>query len=94
MKFCLIGEKLSHSYSAEIHSLMGLDYQLNQIEKSQLENFVKDNNFSGYNVTIPYKKEIITYLDEVDHLAKEIGSVNTVVKANGKNIGYNTDFLV
>lgn len=93
MKFCLIGEKLSHSYSAEIHSLMGLDYQLNQIEKSQLENFVKDNNFSGYNVTIPYKKEIITYLDEVDHLAKEIGSVNTVVKANGKNIGYNTDFF-
>lgn len=92
MKYCLIGEKLSHSYSKEIHQKNGFDYTLNEVEKQDLSSFVKDNSFDGYNVTIPYKSQIIEYLDEVSDLAKQIGSVNTVVKKNGKNVGYNTDY--
>ena len=91
MKYCLIGEKLGHSYSAEIHNLNGFDYTLKEIPATQLKSFVLDNDYDGYNVTIPYKKQVIPYLDELDEIAKITGAVNTVVNVNGKKIGYNTD---
>lgn len=90
MKYCLIGEKLGHSYSQVIHSGQGLDYQLVEVEKDGLEEFVKTCP-DGFNVTIPYKKDIIKYLDEVDESARQVGAVNTVLKKNGKLYGYNTD---
>ena len=93
MEFCLIGEKLSHSYSANIHNKCGLKYFLQSIERGTLKNFLQNNNFSGFNVTIPYKKEIIPYLDFIDEEAREIGAVNTVKKVNGKLFGYNTDLF-
>lgn len=90
MKYCLIGEKLGHSYSQIIHVGQGLDYSLVEVEKDGLEEFVK-NCPDGFNVTIPYKKEIIKYLDCLDESASQVGAVNTVLKKNGKLYGYNTD---
>ena len=91
MKFCLIGEKLSHSYSKEIHEYLGLDYTLKEIVRCGVGDFVTNSSYKGFNVTIPYKKDVIPYLDQVSSVAKEIGAVNTVVNKNGKLYGYNTD---
>jgi len=91
MKSCLIGEKLKYSYSQEIHKFFGVDYSLVEIEHKDLENFVKNSDYDYYNVTIPYKTEIIPFLDEISEEAKAIGAVNTVKKCNGKTYGYNTD---
>ncbi|MBR6737097.1 MAG: shikimate dehydrogenase [Clostridia bacterium] len=91
MKLCLVGEKLSHSYSKEIHNLMGLDYSHTEVERGKLKAFVENNDYSGYNVTIPYKKEIIPYLDYVDASAQKVGAINVVNVVDGKRYGYNTD---
>ena len=90
MKFCLIGEHLSHSYSAEMHGRCGLDYVLKEVPRGKLADFLKEG-YDGFNVTIPYKLEIMPLLDGIDDGAKEIGAVNTVVKKDGKYYGYNTD---
>jgi len=92
MKAVLIGEKLGHSFSAEIHTKLGVDYSLCEVERSNLENFAKTSKLDFYNVTIPYKKEIMPYLDCIDEKAKQIGAVNTVINKNGKKWGYNTDY--
>ena len=91
MKFCLIGEKLSHSYSKEIHNLCGLDYSLKEIVRCGVGDFVSNSNYQGFNVTIPYKKDVLPFLDGVSNEVKEIGAVNTVAVKNGKRLGYNTD---
>ncbi len=92
-KFGLIGRTLKHSYSKIIHKYLGdYSYDLYEMECDALESFVKGKIVSGYNVTIPYKTEIIPYLDEVSGVAEEIGAINTVVNKDGKLIGYNTDF--
>lgn len=93
MKFCLLGEKLNHSYSKEIHEYLGVDYSLKEISPCMLTSFVDFNEFLGYNVTIPYKKAVISLLDEVSDEAKAVGAVNTVVVKGGKRYGYNTDVL-
>ena len=89
-KYCLIGEKLSHSYSAEIHALNGLDYELLEVKREELKDFIA-KGYDGFNITIPYKKDIIPLLDGVDETAKAIGAVNTALKKDGKYYGYNTD---
>ncbi|MBO7214239.1 MAG: hypothetical protein J6V66_01950 [Clostridia bacterium] len=91
MKHCLIGEKLSHSYSKEIHNACGLDYTLKEICRCGVGDFVLNSDFGGFNVTIPYKKDVLGFLDEISDDAKSIGAVNTVVIKNGKRYGYNTD---
>ena len=93
MKYCLIGETLKHSYSKHIHDSQGLTYELKELKAFELEGFLNQKEFCGFNVTIPYKKEIIKYLDEISLDAKEIGAVNTVLLKNGKYYGYNTDIL-
>lgn len=93
MKYCLIGERLVHSKSREIHAYLGLDYDLVELKPEELGNFAKNDLYAGFNVTIPYKKAIIPYLDEIDGKAKEIGAVNTVLRKDGKLIGYNTDLF-
>lgn len=93
-KFGLIGKTLKHSYSKIIHGELGnYDYDLYEIAPENLKEFVLSGKLKGYNVTIPYKKDIIPYLDEVDELALKIGAVNTVVEKDGKRYGFNTDFL-
>ena len=60
---------------------------------SLIESILQKNGISGYNVTIPYKQEIIKFLDEIDEVAKAIGAVNTIKKIDNKNIGFNTDCI-
>ena len=91
LNYCLIGEKLGHSYSREIHEEMGFNYILKEVSANDLPNFLNNNNFYGFNVTIPYKKAVIPYLTETSNIAKMAGAVNTVVNVNGKLYGHNTD---
>lgn len=89
----LIGKKLSHSKSPYIHKIIGgYEYDLYPMDEFELENFLSRRQFSGMNVTIPYKVEVMKYIDEISSLAKEIGSVNTIVNKKGKLFGYNTDY--
>lgn len=93
MNYGLIGEKLGHSYSQEIHEMLGLyQYELKEIPSDRLKDFMTKKEFRGLNVTIPYKQQVIPYLDEVDEKAKRIGAVNTIVNRNGRLYGYNTDY--
>ena len=92
MKYGLIGEKLGHSFSKEIHERLGYDYELCEVAPDALDGFMKAKNFEGINVTIPYKQAVIPYLDEIDEFASGIGAVNTIVNRDGKLYGYNTDF--
>lgn len=94
MEYGLIGEKLGHSFSKDIHNLIGnYDYILKEIPKDELTAFMTKKDFKGINVTIPYKQDVIPFLDYIDPKAEEIGAVNTIVNKNGKLYGYNTDFF-
>ena len=93
MEYGLLGEKLAHSFSPEIHALIGdYDYKLIELSKDKVEGFLKDRDFKAINVTIPYKQTVMPFLDEISESAKAIGAVNTVVNRDGKLYGYNTDF--
>ena len=93
MKYGCIGEHLGHSFSKEIHKkIADYEYDLFEIAKNDLYNFMIKRHFLAINVTIPYKEEVIKYLDFIDETAKMIGAVNTIVNKNGKLYGYNTDF--
>ena len=93
MKFGLLGRKLGHSYSPMIFDLMGgYTYLLHEREPDGIEDLLRNEPFDGLNVTIPYKKEVLQYLDEIDPLALRLGSVNTIVKKDGKLRGYNSDY--
>lgn len=93
MEYGLIGYPLKHSFSKEIHAMISnYDYDLLEIKKDELENLLLKANFKGLNVTIPYKQEVIKYLNEIDYAANSIGAVNTILNDNGKLKGYNTDF--
>lgn len=90
----LIGRKLSHSYSPQIHSYLG-DYKYNiyEMEEDAVSSFLEKREFDAINVTIPYKKTVLPFLDRIDESALKIGSVNTIVKeADGTLTGYNTDY--
>lgn len=100
--FAVIGDPIAHSMSPQMHNdlfqhySMDAHYQPLLVKKEHLEEAVKGLKaigISGFNVTIPHKTEIISYLDEVDPLASQIGAVNTVVNHNGRLVGYNTDGL-
>ena len=93
MIYGCIGEHLPHSFSKEIHNKIGgYDYALREIPKGGLDAFMREKDFRAINVTIPYKQDVIPYLDEIDSGAKAIGAVNTIVNKGGKLFGYNTDF--
>lgn len=93
MEYGLIGEHLGHSFSKDIHNLIGnYNYILKEIPKDELDAFMQAKDFKAINVTIPYKQDVIPYLDSIDPKASEIGAVNTIVNKNGKLYGYNTDF--
>lgn len=93
MEYGCIGERLGHSFSAQIHSkLFDYKYELLEIAKEDLDAFMKAKDFKAINVTIPYKQDVIPYLDFIDERAKSIGAVNTIVNKGGKLYGFNTDF--
>lgn len=95
MKCGLLGGKLGHSYSPQIHSYLG-DYSYDLYEKKpeELEDFLLHGDFSGLNVTIPYKKAVIAYCNVLSERAQKLGAVNTIVRrADGSLIGHNTDYF-
>ena len=94
MEYGLIGEHLPHSFSKEIHEqLADYTYDLHELRPDELDGFMKAKAFKAINVTIPYKRDVIPYLDEISPSAAEIGAVNTIVNRDGKLSGYNTDML-
>lgn len=94
MRFGLLGRKLGHSYSPQIHALLGdYEYPLYEKEPEEIEEFMTSGNFNGMNVTIPYKETVIPYMSQLSDTAKKIGSVNTVTRMpDGKLYGDNTDY--
>lgn len=92
MEYGLLGEKLGHSFSPQIHkALADYDYRLLPTPHTAVEELLRRREFKGLNVTIPYKRTVIPLCDEVDPRAAAIGAVNTVVNQDGKLTGYNTD---
>ncbi len=95
MKCGLLGEKLGHSYSTRIHSQLG-DYAYDLYEKrpEELEDFLKNGDFTGLNVTIPYKKAVIPYCARLSETAQKLQSVNTLLRLpDGSLEGHNTDYF-
>ena len=94
MKYGLIGEHLPHSFSKEVHAkIADYTYELHELEKDELDGFMRAKDFIAINVTIPYKKDVIPHLTEIDEKARRIGAVNTIVNRGGELFGYNTDFF-
>ena len=93
-KYGLLGKKLGHSYSVPIHHALGNgEYKLCERQPQEIEQLLSDPDLGGLNVTIPYKQEVMQYLDSIDPAAREIGAVNTIVRRDGSLIGYNTDHI-
>ncbi|OZU89904.1 shikimate dehydrogenase [Virgibacillus indicus] len=100
-RFALIGYPIKHSLSPWIHQQflkkaeLDGEYFINEITPDdsfeEQINKLKKMNINGFNVTVPYKQKIISFLDEIDQTANVMGAVNTVANQNGKWIGYNTD---
>lgn len=92
MEYGLIGEKLGHSASKEIHGMLAdYTYELHPLTRDEFPSFMEQHAFRAINVTIPYKQDVIPYLSDIGDTAKEIGAVNTIVNRNGRLSGYNTD---
>ena len=94
MKCGLLGRKLGHSFSPRIHAQLGdYSYALFEREPEELEDFLRNSDWTGINVTIPYKKDVIPYLDELSPAASKLGAVNTIIRRDGRLIGHNTDYF-
>ncbi len=93
-RYGLLGEKLSHSLSPLVHSMLGsVPYSLFEKSPDEAENFIKNGDFAGINVTIPYKVKAYESCDVLSPEAESIGAVNTVVRRQDKLYGYNTDYF-
>lgn len=92
-KYGLLGEKLGHSYSPAIHALLGdYDYRLYECPREELDSFLTRRDFTGLNVTIPYKKAVIPYCAALSPIAEKLGSVNVLLhRPDGTLYGDNTD---
>lgn len=90
-EFCLIGKRLDYSYSKIVHNKLGYDYDLTEVKEEDLASFIRSGKYRAFNVTIPYKKAVIPFLDEISPEAKVLGVVNLVVREGGKLKGYNMD---
>ena len=93
-RFALIGGKLGHSFSPEIHKMLGdYIYELKEAAREDLEDLLGNKEYDGFNVTIPYKKTVMEYCNYIAPEAEKIGSVNVIVRDElGKLKGYNTDY--
>ena len=89
----VLGRVLGHSYTPVIyHALAGLDYRKFEREPQDIESFLKGDEWEGVNVTIPYKRDVMSYLDELSDVAERLGNVNTITRlADGRLRGDNTD---
>ena len=94
MKTGLLGRKLGHSYSPQIHAYLGdYPYELFEREPEDVADFLINGDFTAINVTIPYKKTVMPYCT-LTETAKYMGSVNTIVRQpDGTLLGHNTDYF-
>ena len=94
MKCGLLGRTLGHSYSPAIHAQLGdYSYQLFEKEPEELSDFLQNGDFTGLNVTIPYKKDVVPYCAQLSDAAQALGSVNTLLRRpDGTLYGHNTDY--
>lgn len=100
-KYGLIGKKLSHSFSKKYFSekfekerITGVQYELYELKSiRELPNLISKENLDGLNVTIPYKQEVISFLDELDESALKVNAVNVIKRSGDKFIGYNSDYF-
>lgn len=91
--FGLLGEKLRHSYSPLIHSMLApYEYRLFEIPPDEVGTFLAGRDFSALNVTIPYKTAVIPFCSELSDIAKRTGSVNTILQKDGMLYGDSTDY--
>ena len=102
IKYGLIGKNIDYSFSKNFfnekfikENIRGCTYENYDLSSmKELNSIIKDDSIKGFNVTIPYKKEIINFLHEIDPIAKKIGAINTLKISDKKKIkGYNTDYL-
>lgn len=93
LKCGLLGKTLTHSRSPEIHGMLGnYEYRLYEKREDEIGSFLREGGWTGINVTIPYKKTVIPFLDSLSPTAERIGSVNTIIRrADGTLYGDNTD---
>lgn len=91
-----IGYSFSRNYFSEKFEAENLKHQYVNFDLTDLSNFgelLMKKDISGMNVTIPYKQDVIPFLDKLDPVAEAIGAVNTIVFRDGEKIGYNTDYI-
>lgn len=93
-KYGLIGKDLSHSFSKKLHESLdsSMHYELIELQENELANFFTKRDFKGINVTIPYKQEVLKFLDVIDPLCLKINACNTIVCKNNQLYGYNSDY--
>ena len=82
--YCLIGKRLDYSYSKVVHNKLGYDYDLTEVKEEELASFIRSHRYKAFNVTIPYKKAVIPFLDEISPEAAALGVVNLVMEEEGK----------
>ena len=101
-KYFVIGNPINHSLSPKLHNYWLKEnnikaiYDKKKIEEKNLQTIisdVKEKKINGINVTVPFKKAVIPYLDELSPEAEQTQSVNTIILSNDKLIGHNTDIL-
>jgi shikimate dehydrogenase len=101
-KYLVIGNPIDHSLSPRLHNYWfkenNIDavYEKKQVKENDIEGIIsemRNDKIDGINVTVPFKKSVIPFLDELDNLAKKTQSVNTIYKDKNKIIGTNTDIL-
>ena len=99
-RYLVIGNPIEHSLSPKLHNYwlkknnIEANYDKKKLNENDLKNIVsevKKEKINGINVTVPYKKAVIPFLDELTPEAKETQSVNTIYLQNGNTIGHNTD---
>ena len=93
MRYALIGKKLGHSFSKDIHTSLGLEYDHVELREDEVVDFIKRGEYDGFNVTIPYKEIAYRTVDILDDTSREVGAVNTVIYRDGLSVGYNTDVM-
>ena len=99
LSYCVIGDPVQHSLSPMMHMSvfqrleLPFHYEAVHVKPDDLKTFVLSSRRQrpGFNVTIPHKQSILSYLDKIDSLAQHVGAVNTVKNIKGSLVGFNTD---
>ena len=99
-KYFVIGNPINHSLSPKLHNYwlkqnnINAVYEKIKLEENEIENFIlkiKNQEINGCNVTVPFKKTVIPYLDKLSLEAEQTQSVNTICFHNNNLVGHNTD---